>query len=1743
LLHPIALSILKQVRRIGTALLLLVAAVLAAGNEPVLECPRVDHPPRVDGRLDEPEWARAAPLGIERRDQLHPDYSAAWTGPGDASALVRALRTATDLYLGFEVRDDVLLHEPGRPWWVGDSIEVFFDTDLVTEGDPVDRYTEDDVQLFLMPFHRGQRWGVLARSAGARYPDGGFRGVRVAFETREGGYTVECRIPLANFASLATDASGCIGFDVALNDVDRKEDERPESYLTLGGRFDLFARPGNFSRLRLGGAGAPPRAALAPERYLTGLELLGGLGAVALLAWAVRRVAKRFARRRRARTVLLCGVQVGVAGLLALTPTVVKWVDDHAARARFGRALAAAEAAVVGFVAVDAAPQGAGAAQAERLFALFRDGRVKVRPRYRFHLLHAGSPSLVPVPDPAAPGGVRLGIRVEPGEEQEFPLDGFAAPSLLRIDLAVVPPLYRERAAELSCEVELRFAEGEPFVLRVPRPPPPSTIVEIPAERVGGALASLRVRSLLGQTPLLLDALYARDDTGALVPWPLAVHSAAGVPLDMGRALADPRLVAVPKRGRYALPPIDLTGDRLWIALAAEGAYPHTSYGADAAIVRVVYADGPAGVEVKLQNGRDLQDPQVAYASFASDPESTALDWETQDRTPLHYSLHAVALDPRRRVARVEIEDLGVVSTLRLAAATLGVRAASAPPPSSGLILEDDLLQMRPEVRRELSGIPFSVHAAERVLRAGDEGPGAEVAIPVPLAGEQESQLVLRLPRARWAQALLAARDFAYGAAALLFAAALVLAGADVLRRARHLRVKMLLALGAATVVPLGFLFATLVTLMTENEESALRAATLADLRAVLERIERAPAQARSLAARARDTLEIAGAPGTPAHAHLLRRVRAEVEQAGAFLRLPHADATQPSPLGNAGFFDALARPGLYYSPWDGLVAVGIERGPAFRRYLVGIPSAALIGESPSPEVSIVLYGPDGEPVAGSGDVAEGEIAGGLREEAQRRRVALKRADEPLYEPRVPFAGAPEAAAHELLRERGRVIGMVGVYRSRAATERAKTAIHRTLFLTGLAAVLLVVIAGGTLADRVTERLRRVTLAARSLAQGDLSRRVPVEAEDEVGRLAASFNTMADALHTRVRQLTDLHAGLQALAGALDRRDVAAAAAGVLARATGAADVAVAAVDAPTGRTETLARKGSTPIVLPRIPDDGALRRAFDTQEPVFDAHGVVLPLVAGGRTVGLALCTGIDRAPAFDREFLGATARQVGIALENARLYQLAVTDESTGLYTHAFLVRRLREEVDRAAAAGRALSLLRIAVEDADSILGRHGADALARLLAEAGEALLEVVSRRNLVARRDAASMDALLVEADAESARATLDAAAATLERRDFRALEGERPRFTYGCVTYPRDGASARILLDALDRAGAARIAPEASGEMRLRVPEGVALAFDKSPTLRSVLDVVARVAPTKATVLLSGETGTGKEVLADLIHWNGDRRDRPFVKVNCAAIPETLLEAELFGHERGAFTGADRRRIGRFEEAHTGTLFLDEIGELPLAMQAKLLRVLQESRVTRVGGSEPVEIDVRIVAATNRDLEEALRRGAFREDLYYRLRVIEIRVPPLRERREEIPHLVDAFRREFNARHGLTIEAFSPEALDALYAHAWPGNVRELRNVLERAMLLARGRVVEHSHLALPRGDGATATVAVDPRITPRQERILTRARTTGGLANGDVVALEGISARTALRDLDALVRRGLLVRVGRRRGAIYRPK
>ncbi|MGW8222602.1 MAG: sigma-54-dependent transcriptional regulator [Syntrophobacteria bacterium] len=301
----------------------------------------------------------------------------------------------------------------------------------------------------------------------------------------------------------------------------------------------------------------------------------------------------------------------------------------------------------------------------------------------------------------------------------------------------------------------------------------------------------------------------------------------------------------------------------------------------------------------------------------------------------------------------------------------------------------------------------------------------------------------------------------------------------------------------------------------------------------------------------------------------------------------------------------------------------------------------------------------------------------------------------------------------------------------------------------------------------------------------------------------------------------------------------------------------------------------------------------------------------------------------------------------------------------------------------------------------------------------------------------------------------------------------------------------------------------------------------RSRVMVELLETVALVAPTEATVLITGESGTGKELIASAIHLNSPRREQPFIQLNCAAITETLLESELFGHEKGAFTGADRRKEGRFRLANRGSIFLDEVSEMSVAMQAKLLRVLQEKEIQRVGGEEVLRVDVRVMAATNRDLKAEIKSGRFREDLYYRLNVVTLPVPALRERREDIPLLAQHFLDSFAEKNRKQIKGFTPQAMDRLVRYDWPGNVRELMNAIERGVILCRGDYVSEmdfplsvSDIPAPEQESAREELLADLPLEEVEKVTILQTLESAGGNKSETARRLGITRRTLHKKL-----------------------
>ena len=337
------------------------------------------------------------------------------------------------------------------------------------------------------------------------------------------------------------------------------------------------------------------------------------------------------------------------------------------------------------------------------------------------------------------------------------------------------------------------------------------------------------------------------------------------------------------------------------------------------------------------------------------------------------------------------------------------------------------------------------------------------------------------------------------------------------------------------------------------------------------------------------------------------------------------------------------------------------------------------------------------------------------------------------------------------------------------------------------------------------------------------------------------------------------------------------------------------------------------------------------------------------------------------------------------------------------------------------------------------------------------------------------------------------------------------------LTKPVDFDALALAIErALERRELRAEADELRRQLREREGDGLGGLIGASPAMQKVYRTARQVAGARATVLITGESGTGKGELARAIHQKGPRMSAPFVALHCAALVESLLESELFGHERGAFTGAEKRRIGRFEQAHGGTLFLDEVGEIPPSTQVKLLRVLQERTFERVGGNEPIQVDVRLIAATNRDLAADVQEGRFREDLYYRLNVVHIDMPPLRVRDNDVLLLANHFLRRFSADNRRKIEGFSDRARAKLLAHRWPGNVRELENAIERAVVLCEGNRIEEEHLPIEVAPVAKGAIRIPGATMAEIERfaILSTLEATNGSTTKAAEMLD-ISVRT----------------------------
>ncbi|MFH1263323.1 MAG: sigma 54-interacting transcriptional regulator [Pseudomonadota bacterium] len=416
----------------------------------------------------------------------------------------------------------------------------------------------------------------------------------------------------------------------------------------------------------------------------------------------------------------------------------------------------------------------------------------------------------------------------------------------------------------------------------------------------------------------------------------------------------------------------------------------------------------------------------------------------------------------------------------------------------------------------------------------------------------------------------------------------------------------------------------------------------------------------------------------------------------------------------------------------------------------------------------------------------------------------------------------------------------------------------------------------------------------------------------------------------------------------------------------------------------------------------------------------------------------------------------QIGVTCFRFSTHNL-VEGNRLGIRSHGYFESRVAEELDRAARYKRPLSVLMVGIDPS----GKNVADRdeiLQRRYPRVVEYLRKMIRTMDLLAHYGKFELELLLPETDKKEAMRLA-------QRIASERITDKQAFISIGIATFPDDGRTPDLLIEKSRQAlkvartkEADRVA-EIKDEVR-KIKVSSHLVIVKSEKMAQLFELAERIAKSTITVLIQGETGVGKEVVAEAIHANSDRVQKSLVCVNCAALTETLLESELFGHEKGSFTGADHLKIGLFESAKGGTIFLDEVGEMPAKTQAKLLRVLQSKKIMRVGSNRELDTDVRIVAATNRKLEDLVAKGIFREDLFYRLNAATITVPPLRERRDEIPYLATAFIEQICKENGFPTKQISPDAMEILARYPWPGNIRELKNAIERAVVISEGDTI-----------------------------------------------------------------------------------
>ena len=1665
------------------------------------------------------------------------------------------------------------------------------DADRTPGEEPSETYGPNCWQIFFMPANPDLTWGVVYAGPTTHFSDGGLRGVRMAHRTRDNVTTMEVRIPLGNFG-LASGAPASWGFALAVNDVDSDvEPSEGSSYLSWNSGFELFKRPRHFGTLHLPAHRSAAPASEGGWGWTWLWVLLSGAGLALLLVGPGSQLLRRMGWKPKA--VALAAVVFAAFLLRSFGASAV----EHAradVRARLSGLAEQSESVVERARAVGALREATESERAASLQRLLVGDGIPCRPGIEA----AAFVSLHPTgrhPTPTSP--VATGL--DAARTWPLALEGsigsmhvaFALPrdrrprqdafGLGTLRLEAADGSHHEHLVRIDADTATSWTERVVFS-------PPRAWRHMSwtphARGLGASLRSVHVERD-GQRTLAWTARRTRAGV------PVLAHSSSQ---HAGRKLSQRETLQTP------LPGLLGGADRLWILLRSEKSYPELLGDVPLATVRVQYEIGAAR-EVVLRNGEHLGSTHLPIGVRRPAGMQSRVAWRSAERSGFERIQEAIpiALDTARRPRAIEIENHEAGGALTVVAATM-VRSRRPDDADALTIVYDDesandrCLSSETEAFREHirpARDPARAVQSERVRAV--VGP-AQQPIPLELVGEVPASAFAAQQRSNIALLICLVL------AAVLF----VLLVIDWTDHVGRLTQRLALGVLAAALIP----FTITLVMVDRNQRRGVEADAAASVRAALDdldgRVRNVASRARTAAQALARQLHARGADlsQAPLSLRTTRDASAALEAswpATAWIvgaRLPPVHVALSSTAGGLATPRFLAevqdRPGLHVSPWDGCVAVGTARAGLEDDWVhvvvgVRVEDALVDPGAAEPPRTALLLDRRGTPLAVAGeDLAA--VRAALGERTKSGGTIAPEAS--------PYVGVHGVVGTTSLSDRlvGETEGPIlaaGI--ARRHLSRLVAVDREPLIWLGLLGLTFMVCAAALVARHVAGPVRVLAEASDAVRMGDFDVPVPAGGRDEVGRLAVAFDQMRHGLRERVEDLATLRNAQERLTTSLDFDTRTSTALAVLREETGADRAGLLESRGPQGPVAWVAEDplpGDTESHWTDRPfavdPDGPLAAALVANEPLAVATHeaddgesgaearllsrasawLALPLRVGDHRLGLVLL-GWNDASKRPREgqskLLAPLTGIVASALNNAHLYRLAALDEVTRLPGATAFEAVLRRDIERAVTGGPPVTLLRIGIDRLEHVQREQGVEAAHELTRAVAQALQGVIDDPLRLGRTRTDELGACTIDASPGAARELAEAVRRRVAAVDVPTdtdAESLASTVSIGLATCPENARSLEFLADAAGRAleaarreGGDRVEDVSRIDAgAVEVPPFEEGAIFRNERMVAVVEAARRAARADASVLITGETGTGKEVIANLIHRRSVRVQRPFVSVNCAAFPETLLESELFGYERGAFTGADHRREGRFELADGGTLFLDEIGDLSATAQVKLLRVLQERQFTRLGGTRTISVDVRIIAATNRDLEETpWMRGSFREDLYFRLKVIPIMaIPPLREREARTSRsLVAAFHfgvPPANSRRTVRPRWHAGADERSSKSHHWPGNVRELKNVIERCAVLCDADVATAEHLQL---DGGASEGAGDllprraPRddLNPRQRKLLDHLARHGRCTNREYYEMTETSPRTGLRDLQDLMNRGLLVREGKRRGAVYR--